>query len=185
MKNMVVFGGRLDETNRRTLEDAFVSALENHGVRATASYRMFPGALPSTEVAQSAMHKAGVDGALVSSMRGTSEKTRFVPGTYSGDFWYGYYGPGWGGVLDPGYVVTDEFVNFETSLWDTRGNGKLVWSAVTQTKNPKSARDFASSLVRDVVRALATAGFLPVADQGNAVPYAGTNASRAGMSGAP
>ncbi len=163
MRNLVVFGGRLAATNRRTLEDVFVSALSTHGVRATASYTVFPGELPGRDQARAVMQQAGVDGVIVASMRGVNERQTYVPGAYEGGFWGGFYGPGWGGFWDPGYVETDEFVKFETSLWDPRGNGKLVWSAVTQTENPSSGKDFASSLTKTVVPAMARAGFLPPA----------------------
>ena len=70
MKNIVVFGGRLNPTNRRTLEDGFVSALSTHGVRATASYTLFPGDLPGKDQARAVMQDAGVDGVIVASIGG-------------------------------------------------------------------------------------------------------------------
>ncbi len=172
MRNVVVFGGRLDATNRRTLEDAFVSALSARGVHATASYNLFPAELPSRNQAQAVMHEAGVDGVLVASMRGVKEKQTYVPGGYDVGFWSGFYGPGWGAAWDPGYVVTDEFVKFETSLWDPSGNGKMVWSAITQTENPSSGKDFASSLTKRTVAAMARAGFFPPELREKALSYA-------------
>ena len=160
MKNFFIFGGRLNATNRRTLEDGFVAALTARGVRATPSYTLFPGDYPSKEEARSAVQGGGYDGLLVASMRGANEQ-EYVPGVYTGGFWDGYYGPGWGGAWDPGYVVTEEVVKFQTSLWDARGQGKLVWSAITETENPTSGKDFVSSLTGSVVPALAKAGFLP------------------------
>ena len=170
MHNIVVFAGRLNETNRRTLEDNLVSGLSARGVRAIASYQLFPGTLPSKDEARSAIQQAGADGVLVSSMHGVSERTTYVPGTYDGGFWSGYYGPGWGGVYDPGYVMTDQFVKFETTLWDPRGDGKMVWSAVTQTENPSSGAAFATSLSKTVMTALTKAGFLPTAPTENGKP---------------
>jgi hypothetical protein len=178
MKNLVVFGGRVNATDRRTLEDGFVAALSTHGVRATASYTLFADELPSRDQARAVMHDAGVDGVIVASMMGVNEKQTYVPGGYDVGFWNGYYGPGWGATSDPGYVVTDQFVKFETSLWDPNGNGRLVWSAVTQTENPSSGRDFASSLTKSVVPAMTRAGFLPPASLGarvlSAVPSQAT-----------
>jgi len=170
MRNLVVFGGNLNATNRRTLEDGFVSALAMHGVRATASYRLFPNELPPKEEARAAVKQIGADGVLVSTMKGVNEKVTVVPGSV---FWGGFYGPGWGGpVWDPGYIVTDDYVRFETSLWDPTGDGRMVWSAVTQTENPRSGRDFVSSLTKSVTSALVKAGLLPRPTEGNAVSYA-------------
>src|SRR5882724_5129813 len=106
MKNMIIFGGRLNATNRRSLEDGFVSALSSRGVHATASYTLFPDALPRQDQARAALQRNGIDGVLVASMRGKTEQPTLVPGAYAGGgFWDGYYGPGWGGPYDPGYVV--------------------------------------------------------------------------------
>jgi hypothetical protein len=66
-------------------------------------------------------------------------------------------------------VVTDQFVKFETTLWSPSGDGKMVWSAVTQTENPSSGKDFVSSLTKSVVPALGKAGFLPAGQEGKPV----------------
>lgn len=124
------------------------------------------------------MQQAGVDGVIVASMKGVHERQTYVPGTYEGGFWNDYYGPGWGGAWDPGYVVTDQFVKFETSLWDPSGSGKMVWSAVTQTENPSSGKDFASSLTKSVIPAMTQGGFLPPATKDKAVSYAPAPAQR-------
>jgi hypothetical protein len=58
-------------------------------------------------------------------------------------------------------------VTFESSLWEVRGPGKLVWTATTKTQNPTSAKDFATSLAKDVVPVLLKTGLVaPV--KGNA-----------------
>jgi hypothetical protein len=94
-------------------------------------------------------------------MKGTRERQTYVPGGYSGGFWGGYYGAGWG--YDPGYMVTDTFVNFETTLWDPHGEGKMVWSAVTETENPSSSSDFIAGLSKSIIPALVQARLLPPA----------------------
>jgi hypothetical protein len=71
----------------------------------------------------------------------------------------GFYGAYWGPGA-PVYAQTDQFVNFETTLWNT-SSGKMVWSAVTQTENPTSGKDFVSSLTHKVVPSLAKAGLIP------------------------
>jgi hypothetical protein len=58
------------------------------------------------------------------------------------------------------YAETDQFVNFETTLWNP-STGRMVWSAVTQTENPSSGANFVSSLTGKIVPSLAQAGFIP------------------------
>jgi hypothetical protein len=158
MKNIAVFGGRLNETQRHTLEDTYVAALTQYGVHATPSYTMFPeGQSPPDPVAiQSTLRSNGFDGALVSTMKGVSEQVLVSPDAdWAGGFYGAYWGPG-----APVYAETDEFVKFETSLWNPN-SGRMVWSAVTQTENPTSGKDFSNSLTKSIVPSLAKAGFIP------------------------
>jgi hypothetical protein len=167
-KTVIVFGGGLDETYRHTLEDALVEVLTAHGVRATPSYRLYPGALPNKAEARAVLQQAAVEGALVSNLR--VKKAKYVEG--APDFWSGSNGPGWGGANHPGHIVTEPVVNFETSLWDLRGPIKVVWSGSVQTDNPSSGRDFVSSLTKEVVRSMVRAGVLPPALSDTEVSYA-------------
>jgi hypothetical protein len=153
MKNIVVFGARLNETQRRTLEDGFVSALAQHNTRATQSYKILPSPLPSADAARAMLQQSGFDGVLVAQMRGMNETVTDV-GTVG--FWGGYYGPAWG---EP-YVVAEPVVKFETSLWDPSGAGKVVWSAITQTDNPSSGKDFTASLTKQVIPMMEKAGLI-------------------------
>lgn len=149
---VLVFGAGMTETDRRALEDGLVERLRREGVDAVASYTMF-STLPDRERARAAAREAGIAGALVARVRGVRERQTYVPGHMSGGFWAGYYGPGWGGMYSPGYVVTDELVMVETTLWDVRGagNGIHIWSSTTQTVNPRNTSDFAGSLAKEMV----------------------------------
>lgn len=158
MRSMLVFGARMDEANRRSLEDAFVAELGKHGVRAVPSYVVFPGTPPNQEQARAKVNELGFEGILVMNLQNISERSTHVP-SYSGGFWSAYYGPsGWGG---PGYVVTDEIVTFESTLWDTRAEDKLVWTALSKTTNPSSGKSYVGSLVKAVVPKLGETRFLP------------------------
>lgn len=154
IKRVVVFGAGMTETERRALEDGIVARMRKEGVDAIPSYTMF-GTLPDRDRARTAAREAGIDGALVAKVRGVRERQTYVPGHMSGGFWGGYYGPGpgWGGMYSPGYVVTDEIVFVETTLWDVRGagDGIHIWSSTTQTLNPRNVTDFAGSLANEIV----------------------------------
>lgn len=167
MGSVLVFAVRLDEPNRRVLEDTFVADLARRGVKAAPAYTMFPGALPPIDQARAQVNEAHYEGVLVLKLRGVHEEARYVPG--ANGFWRGYYGGWgynrWGYYGSPGYVVTDETVVFEATLWDLRKEDRLVWTAQTQTLNPANGKDFAVSLKRAVESKLAKAGFIPGADR--------------------
>jgi hypothetical protein len=161
LKSIVVVGAGVKEGNRRILEDQLSARLGQTGVKATPSYQLFPNATPSKEEARASVQQGGHDGILVSRLKNIKESQQFYPGGYDGGFWDGYYGTGGGWY--GGQVVTDENVNFENTLWDARGDGKLLWSANTSTLNPTSSNDFAEALSKTIVPELSKSGFVPPA----------------------
>ncbi len=155
VKQVVVFGAGLDHSQRRVLEDQLSMSLSEHGVTAKPSYALFADSVPDRDAAHAALDSGGYDGALVAKLKKVRETPRYVP---TGDgFWGGYYGAGW----DSGYYTTDTNVNFEVTLWDTRGKGKMLWSSTTTTLNPINSKDFADSLAKNVMPNLEKGGFLP------------------------
>jgi len=162
MKTMIVFATRLDEANRRTFEDGAVAVLARHDVKARQSYVLFPGTPPDRDVARQLVQDQGFDGILVASLRDVRERQTYVPGTYQGGFWGSYYNQGWG-AWSSGYVVTDEIVSFETTLWDTRAEDRLVWTALTETTNPSAGPKFVQSVTGAIEQSLVRTGIIPPA----------------------
>ncbi|HEX4446425.1 MAG TPA: hypothetical protein VH044_06810 [Polyangiaceae bacterium] len=158
MKNIAVFAGRVNPTDRHTLEDGFVASLATYGVRATPSYSIFPESPvpPDATSVQKTLQSSGFDGALVSTLQGVTERVSIDPySDWAGGFYGAYWGPG-----APVYAETDQFVKFETTVWNVSA-GKMVWSALTQTVNPKSGQDFVASLTKAVTPSIAKAGLIP------------------------
>lgn len=164
MRKIVVMATRMDEANRRALEDSFVAALSVHGVEGVPSYRLFPDRLPERAQAEAAVQSVGADGILSANFKGVQEKLTYVPG-YAGGLWGGYYGWGYGYGYGYGYVDTDEFVNLETTLWDSRAADTVVWAALTNTKNPSTGQDFVRSVTAKVIPQLAEARLIPPASK--------------------
>jgi hypothetical protein len=161
MRKIVVMATRMDEANRRAMEDSFVAALGAHGVEGIPSYKLFPNALPAREEAQAAVDSVGADGILTASFKGIREQLSYSPGYYAGGFWGGYYGAGYG--YTGGYAYVDDILNLETTLWDTRAGDQVVWAVLTNTTNPSSGRDFVKSVTKKVVPELARAHMIPPA----------------------
>jgi hypothetical protein len=156
LRRVVVFGRGMAEPQRREVEDQMVAALGAHGVTATPSYRLFP-ALPNREIAQAELAKHGFDGAFVTTLHAIRERQSYVPGHYHG----GGLGMGW----SPGYVVTDELVDAETAVFDLRSDGgRLVWSAMTRTTNPRSGEDLTKSVTRETLPEIAKRGIIAKED---------------------
>ncbi|HTB77397.1 MAG TPA: hypothetical protein VK762_29335, partial [Polyangiaceae bacterium] len=125
---------------------------------------------PEQATIRASLKNAGYDGALVSTLQGVAERVLVAP---DADWGAGFYGAYWGPGA-PVYAQTDQFVKFETTLWDPN-SGKMVWSTMTQTENPTSGKDFVSSLTKTVVPSMAKAGLLPM---GQPVSLNGAASSR-------
>lgn len=156
MRKVVVMGLEMPPATRHLVEDRVTVDLAKEGVDAAPSYAIFGDELPDRETARARLASQGFQGVLVLRLQRVSERSRYVPG----DHFYGApYTTYWGSPYYGGHVVTDEIVNFETSLWDLR-DGDRVWTANTKTENPTSSKDFAKSLSKKVVPELQNMGLL-------------------------
>jgi hypothetical protein len=159
MKKAIVLAIVPTSGARRTLEDAFATALSAQGVPATPSYNLFPGETINKDEARAKLLAEGYDAVIVSKATGKEQQTTYTGGT---TYWGGYYGA-WGGAYSTGTTMTTEYVTFENSIWDPNGEGKLIWSGNTETINPNSGPKFASSLVGRLMPELTKAGLVPAA----------------------
>jgi hypothetical protein len=108
-----------------------------------------------------------IDAVITSRLVKMDKKTIYVPGQsyvvpyayYSG--FYGYYGTVYRQVYSPDYLRNETTVRVETNLYSvTPPNEDLVWTAVSDTFNPKNADKAISGLVKLVVKQLEREGIL-------------------------
>lgn len=138
------------ESQRQFAETELVRLMKR--TRGVASYMvMQPSDMQSKETALAFMAREAFDGAVVMRFIGAGQEVTdpgvYIP-TYTG-FW-DYYSVAAPMMLDPGYVRMDRLLQMETQVFATK-NDKLVWSGLSETKNPDSAKE----LVADVAKAVA------------------------------
>jgi hypothetical protein len=135
-----------DSTLRRLAEDQFVravgpgTAIAGYGVVDDSEMR-------DKATVQQRVEAAGADGVVVFRLVGVEQQERWVPPTTYGNAW-GYWGSVAPLVYEPGYLTTDRIVQIETNAYDV-ATARLVWSARSETFNPKDA----SALIDGVVDA--------------------------------
>jgi hypothetical protein len=167
MQDMLVLTMRRDPVVRRMWEDEFVQELSEHGIKATASYRMFPEQLPDTAQVLAAVRDQGFDGVLINYPAGRETERRYVPGyvttrpvTFRSP-WTGYYHTRWRDTYEPGYVTEDQLVYNDIQLWDARGEGNmLVWAGTTESVNPGSSKNVSHDIGEEVIPELVQQGIL-------------------------
>lgn len=166
MRNVLIVALRKDPVRRRMWEDAFVNELGARGLTATASYQLFQEAPPDTQEVIEAIRKNGYD-AVLSSIRLPDETTStYVPGTVrretvTGRDFYGSFHSYWRDVQDPGHTETDEIRAFQTDVWATGSNGRLISSATLRTLESVSNRTVETAVSRYLIPELEKQGLVP------------------------
>jgi hypothetical protein len=117
--------------------------------------------LGNTEKLKQLVKEAGFDGAIVFRILGTEKQQTYVPGHYTGagpGLW-GYYGAAWPLAMDPGYVVTNTFVEVETRVYSV-ADEKLVWAGRSETMDPRSVRELVDAVAKAVAKELRAQGLI-------------------------
>jgi hypothetical protein len=143
-RSVMVLGIAESPTNRRIFEDTFAMRLRDGGVEAVASHTLLPvGEQLDRDEIEAVVAERGIEAILVTRVVQVDRETSYspgyttvYPGTYYNDF-YGFYNYSWGVYHSPGYAYNYDVVRLETSVYET-SQSKLVWTAQTETVDPKS-----------------------------------------------
>ena len=149
-----------DSLIRRNGEDELVRQIRQ--ADAVASYTVLPESdLDEEDKVRAAVVKSGVEAIIVMRPMYDEQETRYVPGSYPTYYnsFYGYYGWAYPVVYSPGYFRQDRLVGIETNIYDT-ADGKLVWSGMSETTNPKDTRKTIADTAKAVRSAMKEYGFI-------------------------
>jgi hypothetical protein len=98
------------------------------------------------------MAREGFDGAITMRFVGAGDTMTYQAGLYApahSGFW-SYYSMAWPLVYDVGYMHIDHKMNMETHVYSL-ADDKVVWIAITETKNPKTAQKLVNEVAEAVV----------------------------------
>ena len=167
LKNVLVIGGSTNQVVRRIFEDEFTARLKSRGTNAIQSYTIFPSENTlDKDAIESKSRDLGIDAMLIARVVDTKTKRELTPAPsnyyyrdvyfydwpnrysrfYSGSFPGRYYN-------DRVYYSEYEVVNLETNIYETQ-NGKLIWSALSDTVLGGSSELEVSSIVGKIVKNL-------------------------------
>ena len=143
VSRVLVIGLARDVATRRSMEDALVAEIRKGGATAEPSYTVVPGELPrDPKVIEAIVSADGFDGAAIVRLAGVSREQAWdyaaaMPGYYANTWSYwGYWYPyAW----DPFYLREETTVRVETVVYAV--TGVILWSGLSESTNPGSARD--------------------------------------------
>lgn len=146
-KKMIVLAVSGEESFRRVAEDELVRQLPNQN--AVVSYdKVAATDINDSQKVLELAHGQGIDSALVMRVLEVDKVEQSVPASYSPVFMHfsdqrnseAYYYPT---RYDEGYKYTEKTYRVETDLY-TLADDKLVWSGITQVRDPDSMRELVS-----------------------------------------
>ncbi|WP_417066763.1 hypothetical protein [Niveibacterium terrae] len=160
LKKIVVIGISEETAARRVFEDSFAKALNQAGVDAVPGYTLIPvNPGRPVEDLREAVERIHADGVLVARALRAERRLDYTPGHvrvmpgigYHSGFW-GYYGSA---IIDEPRLYSYSVITIETNLWPTSKDGKVLWSAISETTDPDNVQKAASELAKLVIKALA------------------------------
>ncbi len=161
LKSVLVVGVSDNVKNRRLFEDTFTEQFKRVGIEAISSAVIIPKDKKlDTDTIKKSAESQGFETVLVTHLVGVEEKTTYVPPRY--DYLpsrYHHLGPYYHSVdryvHTPGYYIKRKHVRLESNLYETKTE-KLIWSALSETIDPKSVNALIESLCQKVMKSLKT-----------------------------
>lgn len=152
--NVLVIGVSRDPEIRSAFENHFVGQFEKEKVQAlSAAEKLGVGRIDSTTIVRYVADN-DIDAILVTRLLGEETDRTYVPGTgymgatYYGGF-YGYYSYGYSAMSTPGYLAQSTVIRLETNVY--RSDGRLLWSAISETFDPGSEQTVIKGLTEAVL----------------------------------
>jgi hypothetical protein len=164
-RNVLVLASIPDLPIKQQVEQAGAAKLNSMGIRATPAFSVMPASTaPTRDSVHAALEKYNFDGLFLSSYKGTTQDVSYVP---PAGYVYGpYLGWGWGwggaGYYAPGYVQSTPETQMQTTLFDVRGNGQIIWSATSSSISSGSSQSDVNTFVSTVVGRMGNELGIPV-----------------------
>jgi hypothetical protein len=149
---------------RADFEDDLSTAIKSDGLEPipgnTIFFRPHSGEL-DRDYLEGQIRDFKIDAVLISRLVKVDKTITNVPGhSYAVPYayyrsFYGYYGTVYQQVYTPGYLREDTAVRVETNFYSaTPPNEELIWTATSDSFNPKSAQKAINGIVRLIVKEL-------------------------------
>jgi hypothetical protein len=153
-----------DVTSRRVFEDIVVAKLQAAGAQAVPAWQSFRDEGQASEVAMdAAVAQSGADAVLMTRLLGVDTRVNVSPMMVPGPMMGPGFGPGWWGGYAGWYAVPQvtqyQIATAETTLFEVKTH-KIVWSATSETFNPKSVQQEAPGLADTLIKALQARGLI-------------------------
>jgi hypothetical protein len=166
LKKMLVISTVKNAVHRRLWEDALSAELAKHNVAATPSYRLFPDMVPDTDQVIQIVRSNGFDGILVVRRLPFETKTQYKQAYMTnelntrfdrrGDRFVTYYRE----IYHDAYIDSQKVDIRTFDIWATKNEGRMIWSATSQTPEPNSVPSIRPEIINLVISELRRQGII-------------------------
>ena len=168
LRKVLVIGMSNDPAIRSDFEDAMANKLARDGVEAIPGHTILlrpDSANLDMDYLKAQIREHHIEAVLVSHLVRVEKNITYIPGQsymvpypYYNSF-YGYYPVVYQQVYSPDYLREDHTVRIETNLYATATpEGQLVWTGISDSFNPSSAKKAIDAVVKVVVKDLEKEG---------------------------
>jgi hypothetical protein len=172
---ILVIGVAKDPEVRADFEDAMAAKVARPGIETIPGNHILlrpdPNAKPDLDYLRGQVRDNHIDAVIVSRLLKVDRKVVSIPSsTYIAPYpyyysFYGYLGAVYPVIYDPGYEREDTTVSVETNVYATsKPDGDLVWTGISDSFNPKSAKKVADELVKKLPKQMEKDGLLSKSD---------------------
>ena len=167
-RKVLVIGMSNDPAIRSDFEDAMAGKLARDGVEAVPGHTILlrpESANMDMDYLKAQIREHHIEAVLVSRLVRVEKNITYIPGQsyvvpypYYNSF-YGYYPVAYRQVYSPDYLREDHTVRIETNLYATATpEGEFVWTGISDSFNPSSAKKAIDAVVKVVVKDLEKEG---------------------------
>jgi len=168
---VLVIGVARDTEVRADFEDGLAAQIARPGMQMIPGNQILlrpdPQAKPDLDYLRAQIRDNQIDAVVVTRLLRVDKEVISIPSsTYVAPFpyyysFYGYLGAVYPVVFDPGYTREDTTVSVETNVYATsKADGDLVWTGVSESFNPKSAKKVADGLIKELPQQMEKDGLL-------------------------
>ena len=162
LKKILVLGLAKDEWKRKVYENELRTQLLSRNVEVLLAWQELPkGEKLNKETFEKYFKDKNVDAVLVAIEGGESTDQTLYKGGVSNVYvgFYGFYMSTAAVFYSPSYLAEEKIVHMRANLYETK-DAKLIWSARSQSYEPKSTKEVIQAVSRTVVDELYLQGFI-------------------------
>ena len=163
IKKILVLGMTTDEWKKKVYENEFRSQLLNYDVEVLTAWQELPkGEQLNRETFEKYFKDKNVDAVLVAIEGGEStDKTLYSGGGSSHVYvgFYGFYASTASYYFNSEFLAEEKIVHMRTNLYETK-DAKLIWSAKSQSFEPKNTGDVVKTVSSKVVNEISRMGYI-------------------------